>query len=101
MHVCLFDIDGTLIHTGGAGKAALFEALRTAFDIAEPMNAVEIRGRTDRGITRDLFDFHGIDDHPEHRERFHAEYLRHLPTCMTRRPGRVLPGIAPLLARLL
>jgi phosphoglycolate phosphatase-like HAD superfamily hydrolase len=90
MHLCLFDIDGTLIHTGGAGKAALFEALRTAFGIAEPVGSLDI----------DLFDSHGIDDLPEHRRRFHDEYLQHLPACMSARRGRVLPGVTHLLARL-
>lgn len=100
MHVCLFDIDGTLIHTGGAGKAALFEALRSAFDIARPHEKVEIHGRTDRGITRDLFLHHGIDDCPEHWHRFRDAYLRHLPEMMAQREGAVLPGIVPLLDRL-
>lgn len=100
MHICLFDIDGTLIHTQGAGKAALFAALRTAFDIAEPADRVEIHGRTDRGITRDLFQHHGIDDSPEHWERFREAYLEHLPEMLSRRRGVILPGIVPLLEQL-
>lgn len=100
MHVCLFDIDGTLIQTGGAGKAALFEALRTGFGIPQPTDQVAIHGRTDRGITRDLFLHHGIADRAEHWERFRDEYLRHLPDQMSRREGAVLPGIAALLDRL-
>src|SRR5438270_165808 len=35
MHVCLFDIDGTLLASGGAGKAALERALCDAF-VVEP-----------------------------------------------------------------
>ena len=35
MHVCLFDIDGTLISSGGAGKAALEEALLEEFGVHE------------------------------------------------------------------
>lgn len=100
MHVCLFDIDGTLIHTGGAGKAALFEALRSEFQIDSPEDCVEIHGRTDRGITRDLFHYHGIDDSPEHWARFRNAYLRHLPELMAQRKGTVLPGIVSLLERL-
>lgn len=100
MHICLFDIDGTLIQTGGAGKAALFEALRTGFDITEPSTEVLIHGRTDRGITRDMFLHHGIDDIPEHWDRFRSEYLRHLPELMASRTGSVLPGILTLLDRL-
>src|SRR5258708_37402858 len=97
MHICLFDIDGTLIHTCGAGTAALREGLRSAFGVAEPTGQVAIHGRTDRGITRDLFQFHGIDDRPEHWERFRAAYLRALPESLAARAGMVLPGIVALL----
>ena len=37
MHVCLFDIDGTLISSGGAGKAALEEALNKAIAKAKDL----------------------------------------------------------------
>jgi phosphoglycolate phosphatase-like HAD superfamily hydrolase len=100
MHVCLFDIDGTLIHTRGAGMAALREGLRAAFGIAEPTDRVAVHGRTDRGITRDLFLHHGIEDLPEHWERFRAAYLRVLPETLAARPGEVLPGVVPLLEAL-
>jgi phosphoglycolate phosphatase-like HAD superfamily hydrolase len=100
MHVCLFDIDGTLIHTRGAGMAALREGMREAFGIAEPTDRVEVHGRTDRGITRDFFRHHGVDDIPEHWERFREAYLRVLPETLAARPGTVLPGILPLLQTL-
>lgn len=97
LHVCLFDIDGTLIHTRGAGLAALREGLRQAFGIEEPTDQVAVHGRTDRGITRDLFQFHGIDDLPEHWERFRSSYLAVLPKSLAARAGKILPGIGPLL----
>src|SRR5262245_39284230 len=92
MHVCLFDIDGTLIHTRGAGMAALREGMREAFGIAEPTDRVAVHGRTDRGITRDFFRHHGVDDSPEHWEQFREAYLRVLPETLAARPGTVLPG---------
>src|SRR5579872_2035728 len=97
MHICLFDIDGTLVHTCGAGTAALREGLRAAFGVDEPTDQVPIHGRTDRGITRDLFQFHGIDDNPAHWDRFREAYLQALPTSLAARAGTVLPGIVPLL----
>ncbi|HEY2251365.1 MAG TPA: HAD hydrolase-like protein [Planctomycetaceae bacterium] len=97
MHICLFDIDGTLIHTRGAGTAALREGLRAAFGVDEPTDQVLIHGRTDRGITRDLFRFHGIDDNPAHWERFREAYLQALPASLAARAGTVLPGIVALL----
>src|SRR4029077_15209 len=97
MHVCLFDIDGTLIHTRGAGMAAMRDGLRSAFGVAQPTEAVTIHGRTDRGITRDLFRFHGIDDVPEHWDRLRRTYLELLPESLKTRPGVVLPGVVHLL----
>ena len=97
MHICLFDIDGTLIHTRGAGMNALREGLRAAFGIEKPTDQVAVHGRTDRGITRDFFRHHGIEDTPDHWERFRAAYLRVLPGTLAERPGTVLPGIVPLL----
>jgi phosphoglycolate phosphatase-like HAD superfamily hydrolase len=100
MLVLLFDIDGTLIHTRGAGSLALREAMKSAFGIDEPTESIVIHGRTDRGITRDLFRHHGIDDHSENWQRFRREYLRHLPALLARMPGTVLPGIVALLEAL-
>src|SRR5262249_47697192 len=58
---------------------------------------VAIHGRTDRGITRDMFRHHGIDDLPEHWERFREAYLKALPKSLAARSGKVLPGIVSLL----
>jgi phosphoglycolate phosphatase-like HAD superfamily hydrolase len=100
MHVCLFDIDGTLIASGGAGKAALEAGLIEEFGIDRITDKLELSGRTDRAICRDLFRYHVLDETPENWRRLIAAYLRHLPACLASKGGRVLPGIAMLLAGL-
>src|SRR5438270_6215820 len=100
MHVCLFDIDGTLISSGGAGKAALEAALAEEFGLAPITARLELSGRTDRSICRDLFRHHVLDETPENWQRLTAAYLRHLPRCLDGKGGRVLPGVAALLERL-
>jgi phosphoglycolate phosphatase-like HAD superfamily hydrolase len=100
MHVCLFDIDGTLVSTGGAGKAAIETALCGEFDLPCIRGHVPYSGRTDRAIARDLFHLHDLDDSPANWQQLREGYLRRLPECLTRHAGRVLPGIADLLARL-
>ncbi len=97
MLVTLFDIDGTLVSTGGAGKAAMEAALHSAFGAPASAAGVPFSGRTDRAITRDLFALYDIADTPANWERFRTEYLGHLPDTLRRSPGRVLPGIAELL----
>jgi phosphoglycolate phosphatase-like HAD superfamily hydrolase len=100
MDVCLFDIDGTLISSGGAGKAALEVALAEEFGIDKVIDKLELSGRTDRAIVRDLFAMHAIDDTPANRRRLKTAYLRHLPACLAKTGGRVLPGVAALLEAL-
>jgi phosphoglycolate phosphatase len=100
MHVCLFDIDGTLISSGGAGKAALEAALASEFGITQLIEKLQLSGRTDRAIIRDLFLHHVIEDTPENWQRLQKAYLRHLPHYLQSHVGRVLPGVAALLERL-
>jgi phosphoglycolate phosphatase-like HAD superfamily hydrolase len=100
MHVCLFDIDGTLISSGGAGKAALERALASEFGIDRPIDRLLLSGRTDRAIVRDLFQMHTLEDSPDHRQLLLKGYLHHLPSCLASAAGRILPGIAALLEQL-
>jgi phosphoglycolate phosphatase len=99
MLTLLFDIDGTLINTGGAGGAALIEAFREDFEVENPAK-VAFSGRTDRGIGTSLFGQHGIDDSPENWQRLCDGYLSRLPTHLPARDGRVLDGVLRLLDEL-
>ncbi len=100
MKTVLFDIDGTLLSSGGAGKAAMEAALVEEFGVPEIHDGVPFSGRTDRAIARDLFELHGLPDTAEIWRRFLASYLRLLPDYLKTRPGQVLPGIAELLTTL-
>lgn len=100
MKIVLFDIDGTLIRSGGAGKAALEGALRDQFGLSEVLDGVPYAGRTDRAIIRDLMQWHGIDPTPENQTRLQMQYLARLPSCLQRYGGVVLPGVPALLASL-
>jgi phosphoglycolate phosphatase-like HAD superfamily hydrolase len=100
MHIFLFDIDGTLLSSGGAGKAAMEAALASEFGTVPSAGGVPFSGRTDRAITQDLFAFHGIDWSTQNWQRFLSAYLGHLPDCLARHNGKVLPGIGQLLEKL-
>ena len=62
MHICLLDIDGTLVLTGGAGQTAFARALASEFGIEQIDGRVSFAGRSDRAIASDLFEIHGIED---------------------------------------
>lgn len=100
MHVCLFDIDGTLIDTAGAGKCAMEGALREAFGITAPTHGIPYAGRTDRAIAEDLFRYHGLEVTPERWDYFRDIYLELLKTCLPEKSGIVLPGIRQLIEHL-
>jgi phosphoglycolate phosphatase-like HAD superfamily hydrolase len=100
MQVCLFDIDGTLLASGGAGKAAMEAALVSQFGVPEPVLRVQYSGRTDRAICRDLLQFHGVDESPENWTLLRTAYLSNLPDYLARHQGRILPGIQALLEHL-
>jgi phosphoglycolate phosphatase-like HAD superfamily hydrolase len=100
MHICLFDIDGTLLSSGGAGKAAMESALATEFGLASVQQGIPYSGRTDRAIGWDLLKLHGIEPSPATWQQLQDAYLRILPASLARYQGKVLPGIAGLLDHL-
>ncbi|HEY3788141.1 MAG TPA: HAD family hydrolase [Urbifossiella sp.] len=98
--IILFDIDGTLIRSGGAGKEAMEGALRAAFNLAEIKDEVPYSGRTDVAIARDLLRVHGIEATPANQRALQDAYLAHLPGSLNSRGGLVLPGVHELLSAL-
>ena len=99
-YVCLFDIDGTLLNTGGAGQRAMERALTAAFALTDLAHDIPAAGRTDRAITTDLFHHHGIADEPANWKRFLDAYLEQLPLTLAELDGQVLPGVFEVLEAL-
>lgn len=98
--VVLFDIDGTLLNTGGAGQSALECALKSMLTVQTPFSGVLTAGRTDRGIVDEIFATCGVDNTTESRQQFRDSYLMKLPETLAQKPGSVLPGVRNLLNRL-
>jgi phosphoglycolate phosphatase-like HAD superfamily hydrolase len=97
MPILLFDIDGTLVRTGGAGKAAMESGLRNAFGLTELRDEVPYSGRTDRAIGRDMLTVHGIEPTVANQVILQEAYLSQLPECLAKYGGVVCPGIEELL----
>ena len=94
----LFDIDGTLIRTGGAGMVAISQVMNEMFQVKK-VAKVPVHGRTDQGILTDLFEAHGLS-FAQHREAFSQRYWELLPATLASGSGELLPGAKELLARL-
>ena len=96
----LFDIDGTLIRSGGCGERALRLAVRDSFGVDDDLRDIEIAGRTDTGIARQLLRKHGRAETEEEISAVLENYLRHLPVLLRETQGQLLPGVQPLLTLL-
>lgn len=99
----LFDIDGTLVDTDGAGREALRRALRSVFGEAGPIDDFDFHGRTDPAIVRGLMREAGRreEEIEDRLEGLWECYLRALPEELEQRSrrGRVsaYPGVLELL----
>ncbi|MGC1480460.1 MAG: HAD family hydrolase [Chthoniobacterales bacterium] len=93
----LFDIDGTLITSGGAGESALKAAVADRFGKTEDLSDITIAGATDSAISRRLLEKHGIEQTPENISALLDAYLGHLGDRLPKHSGCVLPGIVQLL----
>ena len=96
----LFDIDGTLIHSGGAGMEALKRALKERFKIDDDLEDIEIAGMTDSGIVISILEKHKIPTTPENIAAFLDSYVHFLSKELPRRKGKLLPGVLDLLKKL-
>lgn len=100
MVVWLFDIDGTLILSRGAGQEATWFAMERAFGCTRSTVEITFAGRTDRAIAADLFRAHGVPQTDANWEHFRSYYLDELEARLPGRVGQVLPGVRQLLTRL-
>ena len=105
--IILFDVDNTLLYSGGAGSVAMREAFQELYGIEDGFRRVEFSGRTDWSILRQAMRIHDLldgRDEPAFRDemaRFLETYYRLLPgTLRDAEGGRVMPGVPELLATL-
>jgi len=100
----LFDIDGTLLHTHGAGRRAIHAAIHSEIGALAAESRVRFDGKTDPQIVRELLDeiAHADRDNAERIAAVCRRYVELLAvelqagTCRT----TVYPGILDLLDRL-
>jgi phosphoglycolate phosphatase len=92
VRLALFDIDGTLVHTGGAGVKAFSRAFQSEFGIPDGTRLLKFAGRTDGGLVRELFAQHGIQPTQENLRRFFDCYVFWLDYLLGERSGKTCPG---------
>ena len=100
MYIILFDIDGTLVLTGGAGIRAMNRACADFIRGEDAMAGVTFAGRTDWSILDDILRNHGHTLDELRLDELRRRYVTHLAEEIVL-PGRgvkdVLPGVRDLL----
>lgn len=98
----LFDIDGTLLHSGGAGRRSMVKAFEEVYNVRDGFDNVPMSGRTDPVILKHALDLRGLVWRREEVERFKGRYFQLLGeeiTVPTQRQ-RLMPGVQSLLEKL-
>lgn len=95
----LFDVDGTLLLTRGAGVQCMGEAMWRHFGRRVDLERVSFPGGLDPIIFRDLCVAHGLEPSAEHHAAFRGTYARLLGELLAAEPQRAysLPGVPELI----
>jgi phosphoglycolate phosphatase len=100
--VVLFDVDETLVHTGGSGARSWNAAFEKLYDTPADIGEHTSAGETDPQVARATFK--GVlqrDPSDEELDRLYAQYLLHLADDIGESPGyKVLPGAEQTLVKL-
>ena len=102
MKVLLFDIDGTLILSGGAGLRAMNKAFEQLYGISDILDGITLSGRTDNKIIKDAFDKAQIPISFAAVEHFKQKYFQFIDKEVSAAGTgkRTMPGIDELLPKL-
>jgi phosphoglycolate phosphatase len=96
----LFDIDGTLIDSGGAGMQALNVAFQELTGIADAFRGVNCAGKTDYLIIKEAEENTGIHLGDGGLADFLNLYLKHLAQSVLNGKGHRKKGVTALVQRL-
>ena len=93
IRLVLFDIDGTLVHTGGAGTAAFTKTFAKQFNLHHGTEKMKFAGRTDVSLVREFFRIHDVTVTPEHFREFFEHYVFWLQHILEKNGGEMCRGV--------
>jgi len=100
VRLVLFDVDGTLVHTGRAGSQAFAKTFATEFNAHDGIEKMKFAGRTDVSLVREFFGYHRIPATPENFERFFTRFVFWLDQIVAQSHGEICRGVPGFLAGL-
>jgi phosphoglycolate phosphatase-like HAD superfamily hydrolase len=100
VRLLLFDIDGTLLDSGGAGTRSLDFAFRDIFSIEDAFRGISMAGKTDLQIIREGLTKHRLPSGNGGIPGIIDAYLAHLSAEIGTSTKRLKPGIREALTAL-
>lgn len=100
MKLVLFDIDGTLMDSGGAGTRAMDLAFRELFSVDNAFKGIRMAGKTDIQIMKEALAGNGLSVEDGMIPKAAAAYVRYLKVEMENDGKRLKPGVVKLLGLL-
>jgi phosphoglycolate phosphatase len=100
MRFVLFDIDGTLIDSGGAGTAALDLAFEEVCAVPNAFGTISMAGKTDLQIVKEAIALHGLSNGTGVVQDVISSYVRHLGPRLSLGKGHLKTGVKELLESL-
>lgn len=97
VRIVFFDIDGTLIHTLGAGVRAFSQTFAEVFNLPNGTEKMNFNGRTDVSLVREFFNLNHVEATPANFERFFQGYYARLQIQMRDCTGDVVAGVLEFL----
>jgi phosphoglycolate phosphatase len=100
--VVLFDVDETLVHTGGSGARSWKVAFDTLYGIAADIGQHTSAGETDPEVARETFNaVLGREPSDDELDRVYVQYLLNLADdILVSKDYRMLPGVEQCLTSL-
>ena len=96
MRLILFDIDGTLIDSGGAGVRSLDLAFKKVFSVEDVFQGISMAGKTDSQIIKEGLSKHGLSM-DGNMDAIIEVYLLHLKEEIQNNKKHLKPGIHAIL----
>lgn len=100
MHLILWDIDGTLLHSAGAGRAAMKSAMLAVFGVTGELDMHKFGGKTDWFTLVELLGAHGYsaEDVRETLPVYEQIFGQHLEAIISSYAVKAYPGAHEVVA---
>ncbi len=95
--ILFWDIDGTLIDSGGAGRLALTQAASQMIGDSVDLSSVKLSGLTERAIAMNILETIGLTNHENNIKMLLSLYKKNIASCLHQTQGYIIAGVPEIL----